>query len=628
MSHLQKYLTLLKESGNPELSEAVKNTANDIIPKYVRNFTFNEHVVSLLMGNVQSGKTSHVFGIMAAAADEGFGIFVLLTTDNILLQQQTLKRTQRDLTSFCVCGEEDYLTFLENNMKQPVVIVLKKNGHVLRQWRNNFYSTKFCAGNPLFIIDDEADAASLNTSVNKNGTSRVHATLTAIKQTSSSSIYLQVTGTPQAVLLQTVISGWKPYFIHYFEPGKKYLGGDFFYGSEGENKSIIFTDSQTLVGNEEEYSENQLFSALLFHLISSAHLYLKEGAKVSNFLIHPSHKTHDHRKFAKEIGKYIASITANFDTSQIKAEFWSAYQNLYATQPNLCKFDDALNFIKGLLSEDKVSIYIMNSLAQHIDNEEYENGINIIVGGNSLGRGVTFPKLHTIFYCRQAKRPQADTMWQHSRMFGYDRIPGLMRVFISPELYKLFSDINQVNNAIVAQIKKFDANGSVKLYYPSNINPTRKNVIDSSALQIIAGGVNYFPLDPVNNSIEKLDEMLSQFSGDEHFQVSLKLISALIGHFNCDPEDWNGKAFIDFINAFTSQNSTAQGILIVRRERDIGKGTGTLLSPNDRSLGQSFTSQVVLTLYKVTGNKGWNGEKLWVPNIKLPEDLVFYEMRR
>ena len=32
-------------------------------------------------------------------------------------------------------------------------------------------------------------------------------------------------------------------------------------------------------------------------------------------------------------------------------------------------------------------------------------------------------------------------MWQHSRMFGYDRDPGMMRVFIDEPLYKLFSDI-------------------------------------------------------------------------------------------------------------------------------------------------------------------------------------------
>lgn len=85
---------------------------------------------------------------------------------------------------------------------------------------------------------------------------------------------------------------------------------------------------------------------------------------------------------------------------------------------------------------------------------EYSSGSNIIIGGNTLGRGVTFPGLHTIYYTRTSKKPQADTMWQHSRMFGYDRDPGMMKVFIDEPLYKLFADINATNNSIITQIER------------------------------------------------------------------------------------------------------------------------------------------------------------------------------
>ena len=149
------------------VADAIKKTVDDVVPQYISNFSFTDHVVSLLVGDVQSGKTSHMFGIMCAAADESFLNFVLLTTDNILLQQQTFKRAERDLCDFCVCDENDYLKFVDNNLRKPAVIVLKKNSSVLKQWKNNFSSTNFCAGNPLFIVDDEADAASLNTKVNK-----------------------------------------------------------------------------------------------------------------------------------------------------------------------------------------------------------------------------------------------------------------------------------------------------------------------------------------------------------------------------------------------------------------------------------------------------------------------------
>lgn len=67
-------------------------------------------------------------------------------------------------------------------MRKPAVIVLKKNGRVLKQWKNNFSSTQFVAGNPLFIVDDEADAASLNTQVNKNKQSTINKCLDEIKK--------------------------------------------------------------------------------------------------------------------------------------------------------------------------------------------------------------------------------------------------------------------------------------------------------------------------------------------------------------------------------------------------------------------------------------------------------------
>ena len=88
------------------------------------------------------------------------------------------------------------------------------------------------------------------------------------------------------------------------------------------------------------------------------------------------------------------------------------------------------------MQEDKINILMLNSIVSYDENTQYETGINVIVGGNSLGRGVTFPQLQTIYYCRVAKSPQADTMWQHARMFGYDRDPELMRVFMPPKLYK------------------------------------------------------------------------------------------------------------------------------------------------------------------------------------------------
>lgn len=625
MGYLQLYLDRIKNKGNSSLADAIKKTTDEVVPQYISSFSFTEHVVSLLVGDVQSGKTSHMFGLMCAAADESFLNFVLLTTDNILLQQQTFKRAERDLCDFCVCDENDYLKFLDNNLKKPAVIVLKKNSRVLKKWKDNFASTSFCAGNPLFIVDDEADAASLNTLVNKNKQSTINKNLDEIKKTTSSSIYMEVTGTPQSILLQTAKSGWKPYFIYYFKPGKGYLGGNFFFPPE-KPEQIVFTDNDEAqdILNDDEFPENGLKKAVITHLITAGHIMLL-GGSVCNFLIHPSVKTSQHKVFAEKVGNYINEISSSFGEEEVKDAFEEVYSNLSVTKKGLKPLSEIMEYIFEQMQLDRINILMLNSISDYEGNTQYDTGINIIVGGNSLGRGVTFPQLQTIYYCRLAKNPQADTMWQHARMFGYDRDHELMRVFMPPKLFKLFSDINRTNNSIIKQIENMNNGKDIKIFYPTNLRPTRKNVIDKKAVGIYSGGVNYFPFSPVNKDIDTLDKLTASFD-DGVYTVSLKLIVKILELVETEADDWNVKAFIGFVNTFIASDPTGQGKLIVRRERDIGKGTGTLLSPTDRHIGDEYPDDLVLTMYKITGNtqKGWDGTKIWIPNIKLPGDYAYY----
>ena len=94
-----------------------------------------------------------------------------------------------------------------------------------------------------------------------------------------------------------------------------------------------------------------------------------------------------------------------------------------------------------------------------------------------------------------------------------------------------------------------------------------------------------------------------------------------------DKEDFDSARFIANIKALDVKRPTTKYKLIIRRDRINSKGTGPLLSPNDRLLGDKHPHDVVLTLYRVNGSvdKGWNGEPLWIPNIKFPEGYCFYD---
>ena len=53
-----------------------------------------------------------------------------------------------------------------------------------------------------------------------------------------------------------------------------------------------------------------------------------------------------------------------------------------------------------------------------------------------------------------------------------------------------------------------------------------------------------------------------------------------------------------------------------------------MLSPDDRKLGKTFDDDLLLTLYQVNGSleKKWQGNPFWLPNIKFPKDLVFWDI--
>lgn len=612
MQYLKTYLKTITDRGNVRLAESIAKTADDVGNQYIRNFSFCSHEIGLLFGNVQSGKTGQMFGIICKAADLGFPAFVLLTTDNVVLQQQTLDRVKADLSGFCICGENDSGLFIQNSLMKPTIVVLKKNVRILRLWANVFASTGFMKGNPLFIVDDEADAASLNTLVNRGRQSSINKHLDSIKNGSSSSIYLQVTGTPQAILLQTMASGWHPYFTYYFEPGNGYLGGDFFFPKNEKAECISYLEN---ISNPER-------AVVLHHLAASGQI-LASGGRVCNCLLHPSVRQAVHSRYEKAVKDELAWCCEHIDR-EFKAELEKEYASQTPQKDQKVPFEQVYSTARSLLEANDVKVLVMNG-KNDIASEEYSSGSNIVIGGNTLGRGVTFPSLHTIYYTRTSKKPQADTMWQHSRMFGYDRDPGMMRVYIDEPLYKLFADINATNNSIISQIES--GTEHIKIYYPQGLNPTRANVLDNQKVFMLSGGTNYYPFDPENDSIEALDRLLAPFSDTEPtYQVNLRLMKEIFSHITSG-EDFEIKSFVSVLDTILSETPSAQGILIVRRGRDVAKGTGALLSPNDWNLGGSFTNQVVLTMYKVTGRKGWNGRELWVPNIKLPNNVVYYDVK-
>ncbi|EMT1463040.1 DEAD/DEAH box helicase [Neisseria gonorrhoeae] len=623
--------TYLNQLTPPELADSVKNTVDGFMEKLSQTEPKIAQNV-LLLGNVQSGKTAQVLGVLNALADDGdHKVFLYLTTDSVDLQDQTVKRAKANLKNFIVLSEADDRSFMEvMKAENPILVVIKKNARVLKRWRNLFASQSSLKGYPLVIVDDEADAASLNTNSDKpaKDASTINKLLNDIKNSCCQSLFIQLTATPQSLLLQHEESDWQPEFIHFFEAGEKYIGGNFVF-SDPPSYIVRFIDSELDDMKDEsgEIAEGAK-QALLSFLITCAEFALCDKANC-NFALHPSYKIQDHQAFSKKIQAFLNDLVQAVNNGEdLAGSFKESYLDLQKTKPDIHHFDEIYEKLTALLENKQISTLVVNSQTE--TDFDLEKGFNIIIGGNVIGRGLTIPKLQTVYYSRTAKKPNADTFWQHSRIFGYDRDKSLLRLYIPFDVYYFFVQLNQANNLIIGQAK--NSGGNIQVIYPKNINPTRKNVLKFDSINQIVGGVNYFPLHPNEDNLSEINKILPSILKDEIqsdlYQIDIEdlfLVLDKLGRYV--PDDWNKEKFIAGVEALKAQRPSFKTYVLIKTGRKLSRATGTMLSEDDRKLGEKYPNDLFLTLYQVVGNKdkGWQGKDFWLPNIKLPHNGLVYQ---
>jgi hypothetical protein len=629
-SHLDNFLELRSRDA-PSSVLSIRAIANTFVndPQYLRSHTFNEPVTSALVGQVQSGKTGHYLGIAAAVSDSEsrYPIFILLTQSLVALQQQTYSEAKNLLTTFDVFDEADETSFRHSlQYDNPKMVVLKKTKAPLLKWVQ-ILTPELLSGRSLFVIDDEADATGLNTKINLREQSEINRLIERLI-VDHRSFLLQVTATPHAIFLQNQDSQFRPKSHLYFPPGSDYLGGNFYYPSDGDKdghgpylfKPTSETELVTLQDPLSHELPEGLVNALYTFLLTAAYRIGIERDSRCNFLLHPSVKTYDHNIIRDKVKRFILDTLNTVTSEAVIEKFTECYSDLKSTKPQLPSLLKLLEEVK----RTPLNVVVMNSSRGNLSRGLPVSGATVFIGGNVLGRGIVVPKLQTIYYCRNAQKMTVDTYWQHSRAFGYDRDAALVRLFMPPRLY---SNFVQMNDSILHLFMSLELSKSsdVVVSTPRGMNPTRSTVVEDLTTDCIVGGVNHFPINPDQENKDLLDCLLANYSeSNVHYVIksdeALKLLVATnsleLGGISCKV----------FQEAITNINSGGRVILAVRRNRAISANTGTLLSPDDRRLSNQFVNDAVLVLYRLTGDrdKGWNGSPFWVPNVKLPGNRVIY----
>jgi hypothetical protein len=437
----------------------------------------------LVLGNIQSGKTAHLLGVVAALANTNACLCVLISGATGALNRQTQLRLEDDLQAlpghpiktFAVPTEakldnSDVFKDLESKVARRVAVAHGAEARLMpplpvlavleSKARISSVSTiidrlceKFGSDFTVIVIDDEADQISQNAKAKKSGETEIYRILKEIRQKNVRNCLLSYTATPQAVLLTSLDSVLRPRLCTLTNPGVQYFGLEKLLSDEMSENRIEVSDIPTELPSPPPAS---LHKALLEFFVSGLirrrvpNVFYSSDSRFSNledpnmssvqFLVHPSGKQVDHKLFYEWIKEIVAKIEedlghgyADPNPEFVNGELHRSYQKVRSLLgvdreklPNAIPIDwmhdlssSVSNSTQVLMVNSDKNNPTIETLMPSRTKDWDKCDYWILIGGDILGRGVTIPQLITTYFLRNPKTPQFDTLSQQMRFCGY-----------------------------------------------------------------------------------------------------------------------------------------------------------------------------------------------------------------
>ena len=589
MNHTDQVLNLLKtQVSNISEVEDIEATAREVASRWVApSSSGRQSTNGLIYGLVQSGKTGVLTTTGAVGADEGYKVIIILTSDIDPLYEQTLARASEAFPGMDILGKtdlRDHESFSARLKSSVCAVVMTKNSAHLGTLIENLKRASIREFSCL-LIDDEADQASLNTNAQRGSASasKINELIENVRSFFDRNTYLQVTATPQALFLQTQDHAFRPKFTVLSHPGADYVGGDdFFSGDRRLVREFPISDIALLApGNQPAPSTSlpaSLQRALDTFMIAATYKRQQDHQNCA-FLCHVSTKTSDHKHIVELLHKYKADLASSLKSGEpaVKDRFGRAYEDIAETHPSIREmdFDELLKLIAFFAPG--ISVKLVNG--QSDEDVVVRSPYSLFVGGNKLGRGVTIRNLLVSYYGRNPRSPQADTVLQHARMYGYRRRDiGILRLFLPPELHKVFIAINSMERSL-RELIAVQANEDFRgLYVEGNLKPTRKSVLVPGAVGVYTAGASYNPAqirrcEGDSKNLQKIDQMLAHIDSQKSSEMSVSDMKSLLQMIVPDELEmehvWDSMAIAECIEQCANIIGSQFGVVYVDRDRDL-----------------------------------------------------------
>lgn len=535
----------------------------------------------LLVGKVQSGKTSNLEMLTALAFDNGYNFLVIYGGyDNTLLDQTTgrFKKTfgiedngQKGKPVLLSTANPNELAALNDDIleelieeEKPVIITAMKRPGALEKV-NTVLGKIDRSKIRGYIIDDEGDQASLNTSKNKEeDSSATYAQICKMKRLFNNPLYYSVTATPHANIFLDSISELCPASAKLIEPGEGYCGGECYH--MGDSDIIFPIDPDDTVVMDEGRLPESLREAL-YHFILASVLIRYKDEDESTMIIHSYRNRDPHSMIYTMVQSFKDELLSQLMDEEGKNIAFKKFEAMY-----LKYFSDDVrttfpfDTIRGdlLTVVKKVYVILKNSDGASTQGFETLKKHRIYVGGDLLQRGVTFENLVTTYYTRWATQGNMDTNLQRARWFGYrSKYLDICKIFttkeiseqysiltdIELELWEQFYDVQEGNLRIDEMVinaegtKQRPTRGNVvnvkKLYFKKNWMKQRLGIFDENQVKSNNEKIEKF----INNQTWK-ETSVGRTDGAASAKVALissdsflQLVDSIEGIFEHDPFD-------------------------------------------------------------------------------------------
>ena len=461
-------------------------------------------VKGLVLGYVQSGKTANFSAVISKAVDAGYRFVVVLAGMHNILRLQTQARLNEELVvpkkSACttLTRVDEFGDF---QRKQAVagdralgsgdgfcLVVLKKNSAVLRSFNSwlDTTSQSVLDACPTLIIDDESDQASVNTAKPENDPTAINDHIRNMIKKFKVSSYVGYTATPFAnVLIDASLDDdlYPKDFLVSLDKPVGYVGTEELFGRDAiepkgaldgipvlrtipEEDADRLSPGKKIAGGSTDPITRSMAEAIDAYIVGcSARLSRNQWGQHMTMLIHTSQLVSHHTELKSAIDQLILSIKLDRrdNLESLKDRFKTLWDGDFLKVCGSFKAAEVPSFDTVWRNSEK----FIEKLEVIMENHESEDRLTydrpdpfwgIVIGGNTLSRGLTLEGLTTSYFVRNSKG--YDTLLQMGRWFGYrPNYVDLTRIYVTEGLQSKFYHLATVEEEVRDEIKTMAANG-------------------------------------------------------------------------------------------------------------------------------------------------------------------------